>query len=676
MSESTATPDPPSNGHNGNSSSSSSSTVVRPTSRVRDETDLAGKLEDQIEEQPTDIYLYIRLLKHHVSLKQWKQVNETFDKLLDRFPVMSNIWCMRLGLELDKKEELDAAVIEPVLARCLSQELGNNDLSLWLSYITYVRRKNDIITGGEDARNVVLQAFQVVIDKCASFEPKSTQFWNEYLYFLEHWKPVNKFEEQQKVQYIRKLYKTLLCLPVDCLEPMWERYTQWEQDTNQLTARRHIGELSAQYMNARSLYQDWSNITRGLKRNLPVTLNQATESNLPKPNEYDISQLQIWLDWIQWEMENKMELSEELHKARVKYVYMQAIQHVCFSPEIWFNFANYSGQQSGDSIAEVTRVLKLARQYIPNSVVLTLKLSEQFELSNNTAEIESTILSCIDRIHLDLVICMEDSPSNETAISHLKSKLTYVYCVYMNTMKRLQGLTSSRKIFSKCRKLKQLVTPDIYLENAYIEYYSNKDTKTACKVLELGLKYFANNGEYINKYLEFLIFVNEESQIKSLFENSIDKITNKTHLKLIFQKVISYETKFGNFNNVKSLEKRFFERFPEINQLEEFTKKYKVLDTNYLQRLELDYMVRDLVPESLAFDRNNNTALKRSIGEEQEGGAQKSAAKRFRANEDPIPPEIVELLKVLPKRQYFKVAIFEPHLFADFLSDKVTIPEN
>lgn len=660
MSDGTATPDPL-------PSSSNTSTSLRPTSRVRDESDVIGKLNDMIEEQPTDIFLYVKLLKHHVSLKQWKQVYETFDKLHDRFPLMANIWCMRLSLEFHKMEELDAAVIEPVLARCLSKELGNNDLSLWLSYITYVRKKNDIITGGEEARNIVIQAFQVVVDKCAIFEPKSIQFWNEYLHFLEHWKPVNKFEEQQRVQYIRKLYKTLLCQPMDCLESMWQRYTQWEQDVNQLTARRHIGELSAQYMNARSLYQDWLNITKGLKRNLPITLNQATESNLPKPNEYDVQQLLIWLEWIRWESDNKLELSDDLHKARMTYVYMQAAQHVCFAPEIWFNMANYQGEKNTDSTV-ITKYLKLGQQCIPNSAVLAFSLSEQYELNTKIPEIETTILSCIDRIHLDLAALMEDDPTNESAINQLKSKLTYVYCVYMNTMKRIQGLAASRKIFGKCRRLKKLVTPDIYLENAYIEYHISKDTKTACKVLELGLKYFATDGEYINKYLHFLIYVNEESQVKSLFESSIDKISDSHLLKMIFQKVIFFESKVGSLNSVRTLEKRFFEKFPEVNKLEEFTNKYKVLDVNYLQRLELDYMVRDVMPEAIALDRGSNN-LKRTMREEEDG----QAFKKFKANEDPIPPEIVELLKVLPKRQYFKVTIFEAHAFSEFLSDKVTI---
>ena len=421
-------------------------------------------------------------------------------------------------------------------------------------------------------------------------------------------------------------------------------------------------------MNARSLYQEWSNVTRGLKRTLPITLNQATQSNIPKPNEYDRGQLQIWLNWIKWESDNKLELPQETHRARVKYVYMQALQHVCFSPEIWFNFALCLSEQTGDSEL-VTNYLKIGTKYIPNSAVLTFKLAEQYELNTNIKEIETCIQACIDRIQLDVIILTEDDSKNKKTISQLKSKLTYVYCVYMNTMKRIQGLNASRKIFSKCRKLKKLVTYDIYLENAYIEYYSSKDTKTSCKVLELGLKQFADDGAYINKYLDFLIFVNEDSQIKSLFESSLEKIKNREQLQSIFQKMIYYESKFGNLNNVKSLEKRFFEKFPELNRLEEFTNRYKVLDTNYLQKLELDYMVRDVYPQAMALD-NANFSLKRSNRDTENG----HTAKKFKNNEDPIPADIVELLKVLPKRQYFKVAIFEPHAFSDFLSDKVTIP--
>lgn len=660
MSESTATPDP--------IVFVDKKQVTRPTKRVTDEQGPALRLEAQIEERPTEIVSYIELIKLFLGQNDWTGARTTFDRLNERFPLMPNFWTMRLGMELGRKEELDATIIEPLLARCLSEELGNNDLSLWLSYLTYVRKKNDLITGGEEARNVVIQAFDVVVQKCASFEPRSSQFWNEYLLFLTHWKPVNKYEEQEKIQQLRKFYKTLLCLPLDCLERMWERYTQWEQEVNQLTARKFIGELSAQYMTARSVYQDWSNVTSGLKRVLPISLNQVTDTNIPKSEKYDTTQLKIWLDWINWESENKLELSEDLHQQRMNYVYMQACQHMCFAPEIWYNFALYKSEQT-NSTEPVINLLKVGLKSIPNSAVLTFKLCEQYELSTNVNEIEFTFQKCIDRIQLDLTIVMEDDPGNLQDIEKFRSKLTYLYCIYMNTMKRIQGLSAARKIFGRCRKLKKLVTNDIYLENAYIEYYNGKDSKTSCKVLELGLKYFSDDGEYIKKYLDFLIFVNEDSQIRSVFETSLENIRDPADLKEIFEKMIFFESKSGNLNNVTSLEKRFFEKFPNEDRLRQFTNRYKVLDTNFLQRLELNYMVPSVISSAISMD-SGRTSLKRTAVETD----QLPQNKKIKPEEGLIPSEIVELLKVLPKRQYFKVTIFDPRAFSEFLSDKIAIP--
>ena len=140
----------------------------------------------------------------------------------------------------------------------------------------------------------------------------------------------------------------MLCVPFDNLEKMWNRYTQWEQEVNSLTARKFIGELSAEYMKARSLYQEWLNITNGLKRASPINLRTANKKNIPQPGTSDlnIKQLQIWLDWIKWERENKLMLSEDMLSQRINYVYKQGIQYMIFSAEMWYDYSMYISENS------------------------------------------------------------------------------------------------------------------------------------------------------------------------------------------------------------------------------------------------------------------------------------------------------------------------------------------
>ncbi|AAS52057.1 ADR137Wp [Eremothecium gossypii ATCC 10895] len=641
-------------------SSGGSSLPARPTLRERDPNDIENRLRDQIEEDPTQILLYIELIKYYVGKQQVAEIREVFGQLHELFPLESFLWTIHLNWELEQEE---SGQVETLLAKCLSGELMNNDIYLWSTYLGYVRRKNNTVTGGEEARGTVLKAYELVMEKCAVFEPRSMQFWQDYLQFLEQWKPVSKWEEQSRVEILRKLYKRLLCLPVESLERYWEKYTQWEQEVNQLTARKFIGELSASYMNARSLYQEWSNLTKGLRRSLPTKLNQATQQNLPAPGQYDEYQLQIWTKWIQWELDNKLDLPEVVLRQRVEYVHRQAVQHMCFAPEIWYNYAMFVDEN------EHEKVLEIAVRCNPGSLSLTFKLAEYLELNNKIEALEERFQHCIARISMELQV-MNDTTMDPDKILRQTRKLTFAYCVYMTTMKRVTGLSAARKVFSKCRKLKKDISYEIYVENAYMEYYNNSDVTTPCRVLEFGLKYFQDNGNYINKYLDFLILVKQDAQIKSLFESCIDKIYNLDQLKEIYKKVINYESKFGNLNNVYELERRFFEKFPEAEKIEVFTDRYQLQGENLLKRLEFPYLMDEYgIPVLSGY------AVKRSLHSAGIVFDDNGSSKRQRQEQtEAVPMEIIELLKVLPKRQYFKTIVLDPHKLADFLSDKVTIP--
>lgn len=641
---------------------------IRPTKRqARDINDIEGQLQDKLEEQPACIALYLELIQHYNSKDQLENVRQVFDKAHDQFPYFSPLWTMQLNYELERDE---FAKVEAILAKALAGATENNDLSLWKTYLDYVRRKNNLITGGEDARRVVLKAFDVVAEKCGSLEPRSFTFWNEYLSFLEHWKPVSKWEEQQRIDLLRKLYKQMLVLPMDNLEKLWNRYTVWEQDVNSLTARKFIGELSASYMKARSIYQEWSNVTKGLKRSLPTKLTQVGPSNtnfMPQPGQYDTHQLDIWLKWVKWELDNKLDLAPDALQARIDYVYKQAIQYMVFAPEVWYNYAMHNQPKSFCIIS--TGLLAN-----PSSPSLTFKLAEHHELNNDVNEVKRCFEDCINQLILEYHITKDDYPKNDettraSQLYHHRQKLTFVYCIYMNSMKRLSGLSAARKVFRKCRKLEKLLSHEIYIENAYLEFHNNSDIKTACKVLELGLKYFSNDGEYVNKYLDFLVLVNQDAQIKSLFETSLEKLTDLDQLQSIYKKVINYESKFGNLNNVYSLETRLFEKFPQLEKIEVFSDRYQIQRQNFVKKLELTYLQHDDKREE---NINNNRGTKRSLEINSNGvsGTKRQKSESF------VPEKIIELLKVLPKRQYFKTSVLDADRLADFLSDRVQIPQD
>lgn len=629
--------------------------------------DVESLLRLKMEDNSVDILSALELVKYYDSKDSFNESRVIYEQLHTRFPFYSSLWTIQLRSELQRDE---FEIVEKLLAQCLSGDMENSDLSLWSTYLDYVRRKNNIITGGQEARAIVIKAFDLVMEKCAVLEPRSSQFWNDYLNFLEKWKPVNKWEEQQRVDLIRALYKRMLCVPFDNLEKMWSKYTQWEQDTNNLTARKFIGEISGEYMKARSLYQEWTNITKGIRRSSPSSLSAANRKTIPQfgDENLDVGQLEIWLKWVEWEKENKLSLSEELLKSRLMYVYKQSIQHLLFVPEVWYNYSMFYTE-----ISQRQQILSVSTLANPASPTLTFKLAECFEASNKHDNVQESFESCINALvkKYNRIYAEHGNNDEYPDVRRVRHQLTFVNCIYMNTMKRLSGLSAARSVFGKCRKWKRMMTHDIYIENAYLEFQNQNDYKTAFKVLELGLKYFQNDGLYINKYMDFLILLNRDSQIKTLFESSIEKVTDLIQLKIIYKKTISYESKYGNLDNVYSLEERFFKRFPTEKLIETFTERYQIQNENLLKKLELTYMYNGPTDfSSLDYNSENPHNRVKRFADNHSNGTSK---KRTKSNPS-VPQELFNLLSVLPKRQYFKAALLDPQRLVNFINEQMEIP--
>lgn len=626
--------------------------------------DQVASLRANMAQDPSDILSAIDLIKYYENKEDSESIRGVYEELHTRFPFYSPLWAIHLREDLQRDE---FETVEKLLAQCLTGEIENNELSLWTTYLDYVRRKNNLITGGQEARAIVIQAFDLVLEKCGVFEPNSGQFWSDYLSFLEQWKPVNKWEEQQKVDMIRALYKRMLRVPFNTLEQMWGKYTQWEQDINSLTARKFIGELSGDYMKARSLYQEWSNVTKGLRRVAPISIRSVNKNNLPHGMEDDeaVAQIAIWKKWIEWEKENKLVQPEDTLNARINYVYKQSIIYMLFSPEIWYNYAMYHDDSNA---AARQQILANGLKANPESISLTVKLSESFELENNTEMIKTTFDGTVKTIYSQYKRCLEEGSTERAA--QLKEKLSYVYCTYMNTVKKVSGLSAARSIFGKCRKLKDNITHHVYIENAFLEYHNQADGyKTALKVLELGLKYFQADGEYINKYIDFLIMLNKDAQIKTLFESSIDKIDERAHARAMFKKVIAYETKYGNLANVYLLEKRFQKKYPKEASVELFSDRYAIQSENLMERLEFPYL------EGSGSSSSSSGSKKRKRSRKHGDHSSSSSSKKARTGDKvEVPAPIVDMLKILPKRQYFKNAILNPASLVDFLVNQIEIP--
>lgn len=507
-------------------------------------------------------------------------------------------------------------------------------------YVSYVRRTNDVITGGEKARGIVVQAFEFAVTK-VGIDIKSGDLWNDYLEFLKAWTPAATWEQQQKVDLIRRVYKRFLVIPTEKIEQVWSTYTKWENEVNASTANKFIAEKSSEFMDARSWNTEWHNATERLLRRdvIPIGINND-KNNLVH------TQLELWYKWVALEKQNKLNLKDEsLIQQRIEYVYKQAVMALPFVPELWFKFNKFWLRSNEE--ANSNKCIELLKEGIvlnPKSFLLTFQLSEMYEKDNAVDKATQTfdnLISILMNDHNEIRKAIEliksrespngknnqenseekksnmtdnsdvdndDDDDDEDNVSHplfqlseedavhlieLQSKeeqlskaITLVYTKLMLACKRSKGIKEARSIFKQARNNFDAIGHEFYVENALMEYHSD-NLKTASKIFELGMKHFKKQGEFLLAYLDFLIMINKDESIKVLFEQGLTAllqdmtIENEGHNGTITSHTILQESKNKENAKKKNCIKKLIKKFSRYQSVYGDLDLIKSLDSRY-----------------------------------------------------------------------------------------------
>ena len=137
-------------------------------------------------------------------------------------------------------------------------------------------------------------------------------------------------------------------------------------------------------MSARSSHTELQNITRNLRRTtlpvLPPAQGYAGEV------EYT-EQLDIWKRWIQWEKDDPLVLKQEdvsAYRARVVFVYKQALMAMRFWPELWCDASTFCFVNDLETEGNEFLIQGIAAN--PESCLLAFKRADRIELSTANEE--------------------------------------------------------------------------------------------------------------------------------------------------------------------------------------------------------------------------------------------------------------------------------------------------
>lgn len=278
---------------------------------------------------------------------------------------------------------------ERIFGKCL---MGTPNVNLWTKYLDYIRRRNDLNDSTGQARQTVSQAYEFVIDNIG-LDKDSGRIWAEYIQFLKSG-PGNvggsQWQDQQKMDQLRKAYQRAICVPIANVNMLWKEYDQFEMGLNKTTGRKYLSDKSPSYMSAKSANTALENITRNLQRtNLP---------RLPPAPGFDgdqeyLDQVELWKKWIAWEKSDPLELADDkdqpgLLQKRILYAYNQALMALRFWPEMWVDAAQWcidnnittvENKVAKDGNAHGLEFLIRGIEANPESVLLALKHADLIE---------------------------------------------------------------------------------------------------------------------------------------------------------------------------------------------------------------------------------------------------------------------------------------------------------
>ncbi|KAG1091487.1 hypothetical protein G6F42_019418 [Rhizopus arrhizus] len=560
------------------------------------------RYESRVKENKYDIEAWTWLINEAQQTGDLEVIREIYERFLNVFPTSPKHWLAYLELELKYSNFNE---VEALFTRCLKTVLS---VDLWKFYLGYIRRINSGESGSSvtpEARAIIEKAYEYVLSN-VGIDKDAGPIWADYIYFLKSAETSNTWEEQRKMDSMRRAYQKAVTIPLNNVEHLWKEYDQWENNLNRLTAKKFLGEKSSAYMTARTALREMRLFTDNINTNV-VSLP-------PKWSANELAQLDLWKNYIQWEKSDPLQLEDETAVMdRVAYTYQQAFLVLRLYPEIWYSFASYYLELNKPE--KSLSILKQGIEIMPTSLLLNFSYAELCEsrrqlddarqaydqlvttLEKNIEELKANAKQQIDKLHEEAEVeraslnlsddidgeVREQLRSREKHVKKeqdaIEKKLndqveviarggSLVWINYMRFARRTDGIKSARALFSRARRANNC-TYHVYVSDALMEYHNSKDAVIAGKVFSLGQKFFADDPDFVCEYLDFLIEMNDDNNTRALFERTLATMPPEK-AGPIWLKFLDYENKYGDLASIQSVEKRRIEAMatPSINTME------------------------------------------------------------------------------------------------------------
>ncbi|BGO88812.1 hypothetical protein NBRC10512_002167 [Rhodotorula toruloides] len=641
-----------------------------------------AQLTARVEKDPLDGEAQLALLQDAEQKGDLERTREVYERFLSVFPDAAQQWIAYCNLELSHNL---FERVEAIFGRCC---LNSTSVDLWRFYLDYIRRVNPIdpanIDAAKTARAVIGAAFEFALSH-VGHDRRAGEIWSEYIAFLREAPTRGNWEDQQKMDSLRKAFQRALQAPVNNVEAIWQDYNAFENNLSKMTAKKFIAELSPAYMTARKTLRE----LRAQHDHLytPVLPHRPSWTSAE-----DRDALDGWKAYLAYEETNPLEIEDQGQLAqRVAFAYRKAIANLRFYPEVWYLAASYN-LKSG-RVDDARKQLRDGLTANAGSLLLAYTLADIEEgrsdftacygiydslierlntrISSLEADVEAEIASAVadkEVEHLAQIKAAQEDGREEEAesvearekrsqemeelekeirerkapeIETVKKAVANVWITEMRFARRSDGLRQARQVFLKAKKSPNL-TWQVVEASAAMEMYWNSEPKVATNVFELGLKSFAKEPEYVLRYLDFLISQNNSNNARALFERTI-AIIEPAKAKPIWDRMAQYEYQYGDYLAAQKMAQRYAETFPDTAATLRFAQQHQSagledafaldLGPSFVRQIKRETRARSPSPQRSRHKRGLSVDRDGTDGQDQDGGD----AKRARRGISPSP---------------------------------------
>ncbi|KAA0041844.1 cleavage stimulation factor subunit 77 isoform X2 [Cucumis melo var. makuwa] len=416
-------------------------------------------------------------------------------------------------------------------------------------------------------------------DRCftilTSVDISSGPVWMEYIAFLKSLPALSSQEESHRMTAVRKVYQKAIITPTHHIEQLWRDYENFE---NSVSRQLAMSEYQPKFNSARAVYRERKKYVD------EIDCNMLAVPPTGSPKE----ELQ-WMSWrrlIAFEKGNPQRIDSASSNKRIIFTYEQCLMYLYHYPDVWYDYALWHA--SNGSIDAAIKVFQRALKALPDSDMLKYAYAE-LEESRGSLQAWSPDFPqhfAAKKIYESLL----SDGVNATALAHIQ---------FIRFLRRNEGVEAARKHFLDARKSPNC-TYHVYVAYAMMAFCLDKDPKIAHNVFEDGMKRFMNESTYILEYADFLARLNDDRNIRALFERALSTLPLEESAE-VWKRFIHFEQTYGDLASMLKVEKRRKEALSQMGEdgastlessLQDVVSRYSFMDLWPCTSSDLDNLTR------------------------------------------------------------------------------------